>query len=81
MVVDVILDRANSKSSGCNITDGFTTDNDISNMFFSKISSQLNSDLDQSARNSFRDDLTDFISNHDLLTSEIFSAVVLAKCT
>ena len=36
--------RGNSKFSGCNVIDGLTTD--ISNMFSSKISSLLNSDLD-----------------------------------
>ena len=44
---------------------------------FSKISSLLNSELDQSARNSFLADLTDSISNSDLQTSEISSTVVL----
>ena len=43
----------------------------------SKISSLLNSDLDQSARNSFLADLTDSISNSHLQTSEISSNVVL----
>ena len=37
----------------------------------------LNSDLDQSGRNSFLADLADSISNSDLLTSEISSTVVL----
>ena len=69
--------RGNSKLSGCNIIDGLTTDNDISNMFSSKISLLLNSDLDQSARNSFLADLTDSNSNSDLLTSAISSTVVL----
>ena len=46
-------------------------------MFSSKISSLLNSELDQSARNSFLADLTDSISNSDLQTSEISSTVVL----
>ena len=68
---------SNSKFSGCNVIDGLTTDDDISSMFSSKISSLLNSDLDQSARNSFLADLTDSISNSDLLTSEISSTVVL----
>ena len=70
------MSRGNSKFSGCNVIDGLTTDDDISNMF-SKISSLLNSDLDQSARNSFLADLTDFISNSDLLTSVISSTAVL----
>ena len=52
-------------------------DKDISNMFSSKISSLLNSDSDQSARNSFLDDLTESVSNHDLLACEISSNVVL----
>ena len=67
----------NSKFSGCNIIDGLTTDDDISNMFSSKISLLLNSDLDQQARNSFLAGLTDSISKSDLLTSEISSTVVL----
>ena len=48
-------------ANGCNVIDGLTTDEDISNMFSSKISLLLNSDLDQSARNSFLADLTDSI--------------------
>lgn len=67
----------NSKFSGCNVIDGLITDDDISNIFSSKISSLLNSDLDQSARNSFLADLTDHVSKSDLLTSEISSTVVL----
>ena len=67
----------NSKFSGRNIIDGLTTDDDISNMFSSKIALLLNSDLDQSARNSFLADLTDYILKSDLLTSEISSTVVL----
>ena len=46
----VCQNLGNSKLSGCNIIDGLTTDEDISNMFSSKLSSLLNSDLDQSAR-------------------------------
>ena len=69
--------RGNSKFSGCNIIDGLTTDEDISNMLSSKISSLLNSELDLSARNSFLADLTDSISNPDLQSSEISSTVVL----
>ena len=61
--------RGNSKFSGCNVIDGLTTDED--DMFSSKISSLLNSDLDQPARNSFLAGLTDSISKSDLLTSEI----------
>ena len=72
--------RGNSKFSGCNVIDGLTTDDDISSRFSSKISSLLNSDLDQSARNSFLADLTDSISNSDLLTfeplSQLFTSVV-----
>ena len=67
----------NSKFSGCNIIDSLTTDNDISNMFSSKIALLFNSDLDQSARNSFLADLTDYISKSDLLNTEISSTVVL----
>ena len=69
--------RGNSKFSGCHVIDGLTADDDISNMFSSKISSLLNSDLDQSTRNSFLQDLTDSISNSDLLNVEISSTVVL----
>ena len=69
--------HGNSKFSGCNIIDGLTTDEDISNMLSSKISSLLNSELDQSARNTFLADLTDSISNSDLQSSEISSTVVL----
>ena len=61
----VCWSRGNSKFSGCNVTDGLTTD-DISNMFSFKICSLLNSDLDQSARNSFIADLTDSSLKSDL---------------
>ena len=69
--------RGSSKFFGCSIIDGLTTDEDISNMFSSKISSLLNSELNQSARNSFLADLTDSTSNSYLQTSEIFSTFVL----
>ena len=51
--------------------------NDFWSLVHQKISSLHNSDLDQSARNSFLADLTDSISNSDMLTSEISSTVVL----
>ena len=62
---------------GCNIIDGLTTDDDISNMFSSKISSLLNSIILTSQIGSFFADFIDSISNSDLLTSEISSTVVL----
>ena len=46
-------------------------------MLSTKISSLLNSELDQSARSTFFADLTDSISNSNLQTSEISSTVVL----
>ena len=69
----------NSKFSGCNVIDGLTTDDDISNIFSSKISSLLNSDLDQPSRNNFISDLTNSnsISKSDRLTSEISSTITL----
>jgi hypothetical protein len=69
--------RGNSKSSGCNVIDGLTTDDGISNMFSSKICSILNSDSDQLARERFLENLTDSISNYDLLNSEITSTTVI----
>ena len=67
----------NSKSSSCNVIDGLTTDDGISNMFSSKICSILNSDSDHLARESFLENLTDSISNDVLLSSEISSATVI----
>ena len=69
--------RGKSKFSGCNVIDGITSDEDISKMFSSKVSSLLNSDPDQSATNSFFANLTDSISSSDLLSSDISSTVVL----
>ena len=68
--------RGNSKSSGCNVIDGLTTDDGISNMF-SKLCSILNSDSDHLARESFIENLTDSISNDVLLSSEISSTTVI----
>ena len=65
------------KFSGCNVIDGITSDEDISEMFSSKVSSLLNSDPDQSATNCFFANLTDSISSSDLLSSDISSTVVL----
>ena len=48
-------------------------------MFSSKISLLLNSDLDQSVRNNFLADLTDSISNSDLLTSVLNALDQLKK--
>ena len=71
--------RGNSEFSGCNVIDGLTTDDDISNIFSSKISLLLNSDLDQPSRNNFISGLTNSISKSDLLTSEISSTVTVLQ--
>jgi len=71
--------RGKSKFSGCNVIDGITSDEDISKMFSSKVSSLLNSDPDQSATNSFFANLTDSISSSDLIFWYFFYCCI--ECT